>query len=159
MEELKKFGQLLAVSSVWESAPVGYKNQDNYLNAVVLLGTKLSAESFQETAIPEIEASLGRVKGKNKYGPRTMDIDIMLVNDEILTLGHRPIPSPEILERAFVAIPLAEIEPLLRHPITGQRLEEIAAGFKGASQRLSQRKDINLIGVSERDNGKNTSDI
>ena len=154
VRELMNFGHLLAVSSVWESAPVGYETQPNFLNAVVLLGTKMPADSFQESAIRGIEEALGRVRGKNKYGPRTIDIDIMLVNDEVMTLGHRRIPSPEILERAFVAIPMAEIDPEYRHPVTGQRMDEIAAGFDAEAQTLKRREDVDLIGMNQQDSGK-----
>lgn len=145
VSELAAYGQILAVSSVWESAPVGLEDQPNFLNAALLLGAEMSAESFQETAIPAVEAALGRVRSGHKFGPRTIDIDIMLVNEETLSLGHRSIPSPEILERAFVAIPLAEIEPDYRHPLTGQRLDEIVAGFGTEIKRLKRRKDVVLV--------------
>jgi 2-amino-4-hydroxy-6-hydroxymethyldihydropteridine diphosphokinase len=123
---------------------LGYADQANYLNAAVLMSTKLSAEEFQETAIRHIENELGRVRSGHKFGPRTIDVDIMLFNDEILQIGHRTIPSPEILDRAFVAIPLAEIDPDFLHPMTKQTLSEIAGQFDKNDANMIHRADVTL---------------
>jgi len=123
---LARFGHVRAVSTVWESAPVGLVDQPNFLNAAVLLETEFSAQALREQAIAEIEAALGRVRTENKNAPRTIDIDIMLFNRDVLQVGRRHIPDPEILERPFVAIPLAEIAPDYIHPETGQTLQQIA---------------------------------
>jgi 2-amino-4-hydroxy-6-hydroxymethyldihydropteridine diphosphokinase len=106
--------------------PVGLTDQPNFLNAAVLLETPLPAQVLREQAIAEIETALGRVRTENKNAPRTIDIDIMLFNRDVLQVGQRHIPDPEILERPFVAIPLAEIAPDYIHPETGQTLQQIA---------------------------------
>src|SRR5512146_3060036 len=108
---LTAFGRIVAVSSVWESRPVGFADQPDYLNAAVLLETPLSAQELRDMAIVAIEAALGRVRSENKNASRTIDIDIMLFNRDIFRVGRRRIPDPEVLERPFVAIPLAEIDP------------------------------------------------
>jgi 2-amino-4-hydroxy-6-hydroxymethyldihydropteridine diphosphokinase len=115
-----------AVSSVWETEPVGLADQPNFLNAAVLLETLLSAHALREIAITRIEETLARIRTENKNAPRTIDIDILLFNHDTLHIGKRHIPSPEIVQRPFVAIPLAEIAPDYVHPETGQKLQHIA---------------------------------
>jgi 2-amino-4-hydroxy-6-hydroxymethyldihydropteridine diphosphokinase len=141
---LGQFGRVIAVSSVWQSAPVGFTEQADFLNAAALLETPLSAQALREQGIAQIEKSLKRVRTENKNAPRTIDIDIMLFNDEVFALGQRHIPDPEVLERPFVAIPLAEIAPDYVHPETGRTLEQIAGRFDPAAARMSRRDDVAL---------------
>jgi 2-amino-4-hydroxy-6-hydroxymethyldihydropteridine diphosphokinase len=135
---LARFGHVRAVSSVWESAPVGLADQSNFLNAAVLLETELSAQALRGEAIAKIEQALGRVRTGNKNAPRTIDIDIVLFNHDVLQVGHRHIPDPELLERPFVAIPLAEIAPDYIHPETDQTLEQIACQMPVGGLRRRQ---------------------
>jgi len=141
---LAGLGQVKAVSTVWETLPVGFSDQPNFLNAVVLLETQLSAQALREEAIPAIEAAQGRVRTDNKNAPRTIDIDIMLFNRDVLQVGRRRIPDPEVLERSFVAIPLAEIAPDYVHPETGQTLRDIAGQFDPSAAGMHQRADVEL---------------
>jgi 2-amino-4-hydroxy-6-hydroxymethyldihydropteridine diphosphokinase len=122
---LAQYGYVRAVSSVWQTEPVGFAEQPNFLNAAVLLETALSAQALREEAITRIEELLGRVRTENKNAPRTIDIDIMLFNHDILQIGQRHIPA-DILERPFVAIPLVEIAPDYVHPEIGQTCKQIA---------------------------------
>lgn len=144
--QLARFGRITAVSSVWQTAPVGFSDQADFLNAAVILETGLSAKALREQAISQIENFLGRVRTENKNGPRTIDIDIMLFNQDILTLGRRRIPDPELLERAFVAIPLAEIAPDYVHPQANITLQEIAQQFDPAAEAMIRRDDVDLNG-------------
>ena len=141
------FGYVRAASSVWETEPVGLADQPNFLNAAVLLETALSAQALRDEAITQIEESLGRVRTENKNEPRTIDIDIMLFNQDTLQIGQRHIPDPEILERPFVAIPLAEIAPDYVHPELGQTLQQIAASLPAAEMAL--RPDVLLLTAHE----------
>ncbi len=93
-------------------------------------------------AIVAIEAALGRVRSENKIASRTIDIDIMLFNRDILRVGRRRIPDPEVLDRPFVAIPLAEIAPDYVHPETGEALREIARRFDLAECGMRRRNDV-----------------
>ena len=131
VRELQAYGRIVAVSQVWETKPVGCPGkQANFLNAAVLLETRLSADAMRLDAIEAIETKLGRRRDPaNRNAARTIDIDVALFNDEILQIEHRPVPDPAILERAYLAIPLAELDPNYRHPKTGQTLAEIAASF------------------------------
>ena len=143
--QLTRFGQIKAASSVWQTAAVGFSDQPDFLNAAVLLETALSAEDLRQQAIAEIENCLGRVRTENKNGPRPIDIDIILFNHDVLTLGQRRIPDPELLERAFVAIPMAEIAPDYVHPEANVTLEEIAHQFNPATEAITRRDDVELL--------------
>lgn len=157
VRELSLFGKLLAVSRVWESPPLGSKSRDagNFLNAAVLLQTELAAEALCEFLVPKIERQLGRVRDPaDKNAPRTIDVDLSLFNAEILTVGHHPIPDPEILTRAFVAVPLAEVDPEYLHPVVKRRLTELAVEL-AAGQHLWLRGDVDLgINSSTRESSR-----
>ena len=142
---LENYGSIMISSSVWETIALGDIEQPNYLNAAVLLETNLTAKSLHDDGIKQIEKLLGRKKTSNPFASRTIDIDIMLFNDEVITLGHRRIPDNEILERAFVALCLAEISPNYIHPDTNQTLEEIAQNFENPSKSMKIRHDIKLL--------------
>jgi 2-amino-4-hydroxy-6-hydroxymethyldihydropteridine diphosphokinase len=147
---LGRWGCIQAVSTVWESAPLGFADQPNFLNAAALLETGLSAQALRREAIASIETALGRVRTANKNAPRTIDIDIMLFNHDILQVGQRRIPSPEVLERPFVAIPLAEIAPDYVHPEIGRTLLQIAGRFDPEAAGMRRRDDVTLVKRSSR---------
>lgn len=140
---LARYGKIVRVSRVWESKPEGFAEQANYLNAAVLLETNLSAADLRHVAIAAIENELGRVRDpRNRNAPRTIDIDIALFNCDVLTLGPRAIPDPDILRCAFVAVPLAELNSGYVHPENGRTLAEIAADFNAADCGLRARPDV-----------------
>jgi 2-amino-4-hydroxy-6-hydroxymethyldihydropteridine diphosphokinase len=134
--------KLRTVSSVWETKPVGTVNQPNYLNAAAIVETSLTAEQLKRTVIDQIERGLSRVRQVDKNAPRTIDIDIVLFNHQIFELGHRHIPDPELLERPFLAVPMAEIAPNYQHPETGQSLIEIARSFDVNEGGMRLRPDL-----------------
>ena len=142
--ELARYGWIRAVSSVWQTAAIGYTEQPDFLNAAVLLETRLSVQDLRQQVIAEIENSLGRIRTENKNGPRSIDIDIMLFNDEILSVGSRRIPDPELLEHSYIAIPLAEIAPDFVHPEVKLTLKEIAQQFNPVLDAINRCNDIQL---------------
>jgi 2-amino-4-hydroxy-6-hydroxymethyldihydropteridine diphosphokinase len=144
VQRLSQFGRVRAVSAVWETAPVGFRDQPNFLNVAVLLETALSAQALREQVIASIEEALGRVRAEDKNAPRTIDIDSMLFNRDVLQVGRRHIPDPEVLGRPFVAILLAEIAPDYVHPETGQTLQEIAQRFDSIAAGMRRRDDVVL---------------
>ncbi len=142
---LVEFGRVLATSRVWETVPVGFAAQPNFLNAALLLETPLSARDCWLRAIADVEQRLGRIRDpRNKNAPRTIDIDLALFNRDVLEVERRQIPDPEILERPFLAIPLAELDPAYRHPEDGRTLAEIARLFEPAVSGMTLREDVVL---------------
>jgi 2-amino-4-hydroxy-6-hydroxymethyldihydropteridine diphosphokinase len=136
-------GRLLAISTIWETEPVGFTQQPNFLNGAALVETALSAAAFKDRVLRQIEDDLGRVRvAGNKNAPRTIDLDLLLFNEEILEIDGQEIPSPEVLARSFVAIPLAEIAPDYIHPLTGETLSEIARRFADKTTLMRRRDDL-----------------
>jgi 2-amino-4-hydroxy-6-hydroxymethyldihydropteridine diphosphokinase len=133
--------RLVAVSSVYETAPVGRPEQENYLNAVALIETECSAQALKR-ALLELESALGRVRTEDKYAPRSIDLDITLFNEQVLELDGRRIPDPDLLRYAHIAVPLAELLPEQRHPLDGRTYAEIASRMPGPG--IVRRPDIVL---------------
>jgi 2-amino-4-hydroxy-6-hydroxymethyldihydropteridine diphosphokinase len=96
-------------SSFYKSKPVGPQDQPDYINAVVELDTELSAQVLMNY-LQGIENEQGRVR-EQKWGPRTLDLDILLYGDEIIQGEHLEIPHVEMHKRGFVLVPLDEISP------------------------------------------------
>ncbi len=99
---------VVAVSGVYETEPVG-PDQPDYLNAVVAIETSLTARALLEVA-HHLEAAAGRVRAE-RWGPRTLDVDVLLVEDEEVDEPDLQIPHPRLAERAFVLVPLADLDP------------------------------------------------
>lgn len=116
---------VLTVSSVYETAPVGYTDQADFLNVVIAVETQLGAQQLLETC-QQIEQQLGRVRDI-RWGPRTVDLDILLYNHDNIETESLVVPHPRMYERAFVLIPLLEISPTVAHPVTGRQYSEEAA--------------------------------
>jgi 2-amino-4-hydroxy-6-hydroxymethyldihydropteridine diphosphokinase len=115
-EEIKKkCGIILQESSIYETAAWGNSDQESFLNQVLKIETVLLPEQLLKR-IFEIEESLGR-KREFKYGPRTIDIDILFFNAQIIDQPGLKIPHPQIPNRRFVLVPLNEIAPNHIHPV------------------------------------------
>src|ERR671922_865120 len=108
-----------ASSRVWETAPVGGPDQPDYLNAVVRVETHLAPEDLLAACL-RAERELGRVRAE-RWGPRTVDVDLLLYDERAVDEPDLVIPHPRIGERAFVLVPLLELEPDPRLP-DGTRL-------------------------------------
>ena len=125
---LEKIGELpgtavSALSSVYESAPVGYLNQNNFLNMIARISTKFSPEQFFKNT-QKIEHDLGRTR-KTRWGPRTIDIDILFWGDSVISTNSLKIPHPEAENRRFVLLPLCEIAPDFLMPPNGHRVSKV----------------------------------
>jgi len=126
VRRLSLYCRLLAVSPVYETAPVGNMEQPNFLNAAALIETDLTAAELKARVLRVIEQDMGRVRTDDKNAPRTIDLDIALFGNQVLDLGPRHIPDPDILRYPHMAIPLADLASTLRHPEDGRTLQEIA---------------------------------
>ncbi len=112
----EKVGTIISKSKLYETAAWGNTNQPDFLNQVVFIETALNPPDLLKTTI-KIEESLGRVRGAEKWLERTMDIDILFYNNEVIDTPDLKIPHPYIQERMFVLMPLMDIAPELIHPI------------------------------------------
>ncbi|OCR00223.1 2-amino-4-hydroxy-6-hydroxymethyldihydropteridine diphosphokinase [Oscillatoriales cyanobacterium USR001] len=111
-----------ARSSWYQTAPVG-PPQPDYINACAILQIKLEPQQLLEKLL-EIEIRFGRQR-REKWGPRTLDLDLLLYDNLILETPPLVLPHPRMTERAFVLVPLAEIAPDWVHPIKGKTITEI----------------------------------
>lgn len=116
-------GKLRLVSSLYETAAWGKTDQANFLNQALELETSLEATSLIKVLL-KIEEEMGR-RRLEKNGSRIIDIDILFFNDSILRLPNLVIPHPEIQNRRFALVPMAEIAPFLIHPVLGRTLQEL----------------------------------
>ncbi|MBU5266124.1 2-amino-4-hydroxy-6-hydroxymethyldihydropteridine diphosphokinase [Virgibacillus proomii] len=115
LQEHKKIS-ILKQSSIYETAPVGYTNQADFLNMVIQAETDCTPIELLDYC-QQIEKELGR-KRTIRFGPRTIDLDILLYNQENIKMERLTIPHPRMHERAFVLIPLNEIAPNTVLPLT-----------------------------------------
>jgi 2-amino-4-hydroxy-6-hydroxymethyldihydropteridine diphosphokinase len=102
---------VVGVSPVYETDPVGGPEQPEYLNAVVAVDTDRTARELLEVA-QQLEDDAGRVRGE-RWGPRTLDVDLLLVGDDEVDEPDLVVPHPRLYERAFVMVPLADLDPML----------------------------------------------
>ncbi len=107
--------RFLTVSSLYSSQPMGPQQQPDYINAVAAISTELTPPALLE-ATQHIELEHGRVRKQQRWGPRTLDLDILLYGDEIIESEHLTIPHYGMKNREFVLYPLAEIAPDLILP-------------------------------------------
>lgn len=113
----QRAGKCMGTSSFYETAPWGKTDQPSFLNQAIQLETNLSPEDLLK-ALLKIELDLGRIRTE-KYGPRTIDIDILLYGNEIIEQPQLQIPHPQLANRRFALLPLLELNPQLVHPVTG----------------------------------------
>ncbi len=132
--------RLTAVSSLYETAPVGVADQPAFLNLAVTGESELEPEELL-IAIKHIESEVGR-RPTFRWGPRVLDIDILLYDDRQLETETLVIPHPEMTQRAFVLIPLAEIAGEVIHPTTGRSISALR-------DQLPDKDDVRLLGPAE----------
>lgn len=123
IERLGDLGRIQARSGRYETAAWGRSDQPGFLNQALQLSTELEPEALLESVL-SIERKLGRER-KERYGPRTLDIDILLFEDRIVQSETLTIPHPELPNRRFALTPLMEIAPQLLHPQLNQSIQEL----------------------------------
>ena len=114
---------ILAISPLYDTAPVGNKNQSRFLNAVCKGKTSLSPEGLL-SFVKGIEKDMGRLTAPPN-SPRPIDIDILFYSRQVISNKELKIPHPRLVERAFVLVPLADIAPGLRHPVLHRTIKKL----------------------------------
>lgn len=126
--------RMVKASSLYETEPVLYAEQDSFVNLVLSCKTNISPRQLLLT-IKKIEKKLGRTK-TFRYGPRIIDIDILFYDDKIIELQNLSIPHRGIADRKFVLVPLNEIAPTFIHPLLNMTITELLAECKDQSSVL-----------------------
>lgn len=121
--------EVMGVSSLRETEPVGYEDQPRFINGAAVLETKLPPRELLDRLL-EIERRLGRVRGEGpRFGPRTIDLDLLLYGDEIVQEPGLIVPHPRLHERRFALEPLAELDPAVEIPGYGS-VQALLAGLE-----------------------------
>lgn len=135
--ELAQAVTVAVVSSVYETAPWGKRDQPSFLNACAAVDTTLAPRDLLALLL-RIEAGLGRRRGE-PWGPRTIDLDLLLFGDEVISSRDLLVPHPRLTERAFVLVPLAEIAP-------GATIPPARTTVREALERLTREPgDVRLV--------------
>jgi dihydroneopterin aldolase/2-amino-4-hydroxy-6-hydroxymethyldihydropteridine diphosphokinase len=131
--------RVVGISTVYATGPLRRPEQPIFYNAVAEIETEIPPRELKFRVLRGIEAELGRVRSTDKWAARTIDLDIAIYGDKVIADGDLEIPDPEIRERPFLGIPLAELAPNMILPGSGDTMREIAAVF--ANHHMKQMLD------------------
>jgi 2-amino-4-hydroxy-6-hydroxymethyldihydropteridine diphosphokinase len=130
--------EIARVSSVYDTEPVGVGEQPRFLNLMCCINTNIGPMQLL-SLIKGIESSMGRDLSL-RNSPRIIDVDIIFYGDIIIESPELIIPHPRMRERAFVQVPFAEIAPEVVHPVSGERIDELAARVEGRDGVVKKRR-------------------
>ena len=144
-ERLSALSRVTARSSLYSTAPVGYRDQPRFVNAVAALEIPLSPRNLLD-ALLAIELEFGRDRAASlSNGPRTLDLDILFYGDLVLAHAGLEIPHPRLAQRAFVLVPLNEIAPDLRDPRSGKTVTQLLDACLGGTGARTDRDAVAKI--------------
>lgn len=127
--------KVVALSTFYETTPVGSEDQPSYWNGVLEVCTNLPPERLKLEVLRRVEAQLGRVRTTDKYAARTIDLDLLLYENETIESPDLILPDPDLETRAFLAVPLAELAPELAIPGSGRTMAKVASRFRDHGMR------------------------
>ncbi len=116
--------KILSLSGIYETASWGIPDQPPYLNQVIMVSTNQEPSALMQNLL-RIEQKLGRIRSGERWHSRTIDLDILFIGNLILQTPALQIPHPRLRERRFVLVPLGEIRPLFRDPVTKKSIQEL----------------------------------
>jgi 2-amino-4-hydroxy-6-hydroxymethyldihydropteridine diphosphokinase len=128
--------EVTRVSTFYRNPPLGPEDQPWYVNAVARVRTRLGPEELLRL-LQQLEAGLGRVRGE-RWGPRVIDLDLLLYNGEVIFVPDLVVPHPEMHRRVFVLVPLAEIAPRAWHPVLQKSAEDLLGELDAADRTVLQ---------------------
>ena len=120
----KEVGVIIRSSAIYESEPWGFSHPEYFLNQILILQTSFEVEEVLGSIL-KIEEGMGRVRNSHDYQARTIDIDILFYNEQVVQSEFLTVPHPRMTERRFVLLPLLEMESDLIHPVTGRTIWEM----------------------------------
>lgn len=126
-------------SALYRTAPVGYADQDWFLNMAVRVRTQLAPTELL-AALQAVEHSEGRDRSGPRFGPRPLDLDILLFGDQILQTDHLVVPHPRMDKRRFVLQPLCDIDPTVCHPVLRVSVQALLGRLDPAEQPVEPMK-------------------
>jgi 2-amino-4-hydroxy-6-hydroxymethyldihydropteridine diphosphokinase len=146
---------VLAVSAFYRTAALHRPELPDFVNGVCAVQTTVGPRELKYEVLREVEAELGRARGGDPYGSRTIDLDLLLVNGLAIAAPGLTLPDPDIRERPFVAFPLLELAPDLVLPDNGERLAELPVIEQGSalkpvaglSEQLHRRFGASVTGA------------
>ncbi len=139
----ERIGRIVRSSACYESAPWGFRAEQSFWNQVLEVETPLHPEELLE-AVLSVEAELGRDRVQEglekastgeRYASRTLDVDILFYDDEVICTPRLEIPHPRLGGREFVLRPLCELMPERRHPVTGERMRDLLRALEENERR------------------------
>ncbi|WP_297408742.1 2-amino-4-hydroxy-6-hydroxymethyldihydropteridine diphosphokinase [uncultured Alistipes sp.] len=139
----ERIGRIVRSSACYESAPWGFRAEQSFWNQVLEVETPLHPEELLE-AVLSVEAVLGRDRVQEglekastgeRYASRTLDVDILFYDDEVIRTPRLEIPHPRLGGREFVLRPLCELMPERRHPVTGERMRDLLKALEENERR------------------------
>ncbi|MFH0725086.1 MAG: 2-amino-4-hydroxy-6-hydroxymethyldihydropteridine diphosphokinase [Pseudomonadota bacterium] len=121
---------LTGISRFYETEPVDFIDQDWFVNAAVRIETTLSPVDLLDT-LKRIEKTAGRKESALRFGPRVLDLDIILFDDRVMNTDRLVIPHPRMHERRFVLTPVCDIDPFVTHPVLNRSVQAILSDLSG----------------------------
>jgi 2-amino-4-hydroxy-6-hydroxymethyldihydropteridine diphosphokinase len=146
-EHIAASGRVIARSSLYSTTPVGYEDQPRFVNAVVGIDTQLAPRDLLNLLLG-VEREFGRDRTNAIVnGPRTLDLDILLYDDLIVSEAGLEIPHPRLAEREFVLVPLNEIAPEARDPRSGNKVQELFGRLTTRLPRASNQEQDAVVAI------------